>query len=251
MKILFAGPSLYGRIDGGRIDGFPSISVRAPAAQGDIARAVLEGAGAIGLVDGRFEDVAAPWHKEILFALASGVRVLGAASMGALRAAECAAFGMVPVGSIAARYLSGSLVNDGAVAQSHGPAELDFIPVSEALVNIEATLAALRRADLLRAPDADRLFEAARTIFFKSRSLERIVASAGIADPEHGLDLLRRHFVDIKRADALALVEALAALPEGRQAAPAWPFEEPRLWRSLLARLDHERAEAAAAAPMR
>ena len=121
----------------------PLFVCRGPARQGDIARAALEGASAIGLVDGLYEDVAAPWHKEILFALAQGVTVLGGASIGALRAAECAAFGMIGVGDIFESYVSGARVDDSDVAQLHAPAELDYAPLTEALVNVEATLAAL------------------------------------------------------------------------------------------------------------
>jgi hypothetical protein len=61
LKALFAGPSLYGDIVGGRIAAAPGIVCCGPAAQGDVAAAVLDGATAIALVDGRCEDVAAPW----------------------------------------------------------------------------------------------------------------------------------------------------------------------------------------------
>ena len=63
----------------------------------------------IGLVDGRYEDIAAVWHKEILYAIEQGALVFGAASMGALRAAECADFGMIGVGAVFERYRSGEL----------------------------------------------------------------------------------------------------------------------------------------------
>jgi len=54
----------------------------------------------IGIVDGNFETVATVWHKEILWAMAQGIHVYGAASIGALRAAELAEFGMKGVGAI-------------------------------------------------------------------------------------------------------------------------------------------------------
>ena len=96
MKVLFAGPSVYG-LD---LD-LSGIVLRHPAKQGDVIAAVRDGATAIGLVDGYFGGAAAVWHKEILYALSLGVRVLGASSMGALRAAECAAYGMEPIGEVA------------------------------------------------------------------------------------------------------------------------------------------------------
>ena len=126
MKILFAGPSLFGQdFDRSGID------LRPPARQGDIHRAVLDGAEAIGLIDGVFGFVPSVWHKEILFALQQGVRVLGGGSLGALRAAECARFGMEAVGAIANAYASGVRYEDADVCLSHAPAEMDFMPLSE------------------------------------------------------------------------------------------------------------------------
>jgi hypothetical protein len=163
MKVLFAGPSLAGthyvpgpacRTDA---EGGTGLHSRGPAAQGDIGRAVLQGASAIGLIDGRFEDMASVWHKEILFALSRGVTVLGAASMGALRAAECAAFGMIGIGSIFERYRSGELDDDAAVAQVHAPRELGYAPLSEALVNVEATVDELHRLKLIDLDEKHRL----------------------------------------------------------------------------------------------
>ena len=128
-----------------------AFELRGPAAYGDVARAVIDGATAIGIVDGRFEDTRAVWHKEILFALSEGVAVAGAASMGALRAAECAAFGMIGIGDVYRRYVSGEFDDDGDVAQLHGPAELGFLALSEPLANIVATLEALEAESLISA----------------------------------------------------------------------------------------------------
>ena len=120
-----------------------------PAKQGDIARALRTyEPEAIGLIDGFFEQVPAVWHKEILWALQERVAVLGASSMGALRAAELQQFGMVGIGKIFRAYSSGSFPpfddlrfeDDDEVAVVHGPPELNYVG-SVALVDIRATLA--------------------------------------------------------------------------------------------------------------
>ena len=134
--VVFVGPSLAAEA---AAELFP-VSYRSPAAQGDILKAVRDGARAIGLIDGYFEGVPAVWHKEILFALSSGVHVFGAASMGALRAAELAPFGMCGVGQIFAWYRDGVIDADDEVALIHGPAETSFVSLSEPLVNVRATL---------------------------------------------------------------------------------------------------------------
>ena len=208
MKVLFIGPSLSG-IDAD----YSGLEVRDPAKQGDIALAVLDGATAIGLVDGYFDAVAAPWHKEILYALSSGVAMLGASSMGALRAAECAAFGMRPVGVIAEAYASGALDDDAAVALSHGPGELGYPPVTEPLVDVEPSLRRLRELALLSADEHDLILNKARQIHFKDRTDEAMFAEA-----PHILAAYRQHRIGQKAEDALALVAALKACPDSRSA---------------------------------
>lgn len=219
MRVLFVGPSLYGETPD-----LTGLTVRAPARQGDIAQAVLDGAGAIGLVDGFFDAVAAPWHKEILFALGRGVTMLGASSMGALRAAECAAFGMLPVGEIAEQYLSGALDDDAAVAISHGPEELGYPPLTEPLVNVKPTLDRLRDLRLISEPEQARIWQRAHRLYFKDRSIEALLP------PEERPEVLaayRAHKVNRKAKDALQLVSALKtcrAQPTAHAAEPEPSF---------------------------
>ncbi|OEO32408.1 hypothetical protein VW23_011330 [Devosia insulae DS-56] len=63
--MLFVGPSLYGETPD-----LTGITVRPPAKQGDIARSVLDGAVAIGLLAGYFAAVASPPPTDSIFALA-------------------------------------------------------------------------------------------------------------------------------------------------------------------------------------
>jgi hypothetical protein len=97
-----------------------------PARCGDILRARRLEPRVIAVVDGLFGTTAAVWHKEILLALEDGRAVFGAASMGALRAAELAAFGMIGVGAIFEAYRDGRYTDDDEVAVAHGPATEGF-----------------------------------------------------------------------------------------------------------------------------
>lgn len=241
MKVLFAGPSLHGLRASDQLQKqFASLEWRGPAAQGDIARAVVEGASAIGLVDGRYEDIAAVWHKEILYAISEGVTVLGGASMGALRAAECADFGMLGVGAVFDRYRSGELEDDAAVAQLHAPEELDYAPVTEALVNVEATIGRFGKLLAISEDEAGRLDAAARRLFFKERTWSRIIREAGLQDGARGKrlgELVRCCKVDVKREDALTLAGFLAWLEPMRGVGPSeWTLRETSTWRLTLDR---------------
>lgn len=227
MKVLFAGPSLWG-VSYDRT----GLDVRPPARQGDIHRAVVEGAEAIGLIDGVFGFVPSVWHKEILFALKSGVRVMGAASLGALRAAECAPFGMEVIGAIATSYFDGSRIEDADVCLVHAPGELDFMPLTEPLVDVEATVEAMRQAKLVRAGEAEALLAAARSIYFADRTIEALTLTAGL--PELA-SRYREARVGAKSADALLLVEHLRAAPSEKMPAPSWELVSSDPWRHYLA----------------
>ena len=207
MKVLFAGPTLYGST----LSIPDSIQLRGPAAHGDIARAVGEGARVIGLVDGVYENVSAIWHKEILFALNMGVAVLGGASIGALRAAECDSFGMIGVGEIYRQYASGALVDDADVALLHGPAELNYLPVSLSLVNCVATIDHCAHTQLIAEDEVASLHDAARSLFFKDRTWDRLLdLTAFTAARKTELkNIFKQHYVDQKKNDAEMLIDLM------------------------------------------
>ncbi len=149
-----------------------------PVRQGDVYRLVRDRRPAvIGIIDGYFHQVPSVWHKEILWALDQGVHVAGAASMGALRAAELHVFGMRGVGRIFEAFRDGVLDADDEVAVVHAPAELGFMPVSEALVDIRATVDAAVAAGVLRPADGSALIGRARALFYAERSWDALARS--------------------------------------------------------------------------
>lgn len=232
--VVFAGPSLAG------VAPPPGIDLRGPAMAGDLYLAARAGARVIGLVDGLFEDRPAPWHTEILWALGQGVRVFGAASLGALRAADCAAFGMEGIGEIHALYASGALEDDHAVALVHAPAELGHAPLTEALVNVRATLAAAETAGILSGPAAGRLLALADALHFKELTWPRLTAAAGAAGLGGEAAALGAWLptgrVDLKRRDALALLDAVAVAAADPGGGPriAFDFADSRHWRQAM-----------------
>lgn len=224
------------------------IEIRPPAQCGDIARAAADGAVAIGLADGLFETTASPWHKEILWAMSRGVRVYGAASMGALRAAEMHQHGMIGVGRIFAMYRDGRLVDDDEVAISHGPAEAGYPAVSEAMVNIRATLALARRRDVIDAMHERRLLAIAKALFFKDRGYAQLLAAARrLRLPGAMLRRLAAWLPhnrrDIKREDALLLLRRVSQDARRSVPSPRPGFVATTFWDALARRLDLPRSQ--------
>jgi hypothetical protein len=100
----------------------PGAIYRAPAKQGDIVTDVVNlEPDRIILIDGNFDANLSVWHKEIVYALQyPGVKaVYGAASMGALRAAELDWLGMVGIGRVYEWYRAGITEDDSEVALSY------------------------------------------------------------------------------------------------------------------------------------
>jgi len=227
--IVFAGPSLTAP----ETSRWPEVDFKAPARQGDVYLATLEKPAAIGVIDGYFEGVPAVWHKEILWALTQGIPVLGASSMGALRAAELDMFGMVGVGEIYKAYQRLEYTDDDEVALLHGPAELGYPVISLAMVNLRATMQAAVKAGILEAQTAAKVVSTGKSQHYKSRTWDRVLDAALPDAADHVADTLRDwirdNAVDQKREDACALLDLMVHAPLHRPDA-GFHFEKTDLW---------------------
>ncbi len=205
--VVFLGPSLDRRA---ALAVLPA-DYRPPAARGDITRAVSDGAEVIGLIDGVFFQESSVGHREILAALSAGVRVVGASSMGALRAAELHTLGMEGVGEVFRMYRDGVLVSDDEVALAFDPES--FIALSEPLVNIRATLRRAEDEGVIDSRTGEILFITASSLYYPDRTYPRVVREVEReADPV----LLARFArwvetgaVDLKRKDAVLALERI------------------------------------------
>lgn len=240
MTIVFVGPTLPA--DEARAL-LPSAEIRPPVAFGDVLRLAQQRKrpARLAIIDGYFERMAAVWHKEIVFALERGIEVWGAASMGALRAAELSSVGMIGVGEIYKAFARGELIADDEVAVAHLPAEHGYGPVSDALVNLREGIAL---APGLTASTRAALIELARKRFYRERSWAMLIADAHAAGlPEKQLDRLAAWpKPDRKADDARMLLRKLA------RAAPRRParIATPRTWAfgRLVAIVDQKRSRA-------
>ncbi|MCO6009942.1 TfuA-like protein [Actinoallomurus purpureus] len=217
-RYLFVGPSLPDAADLLTMD---DITVLPPVEAGDLLRLAPRQGDVVGIIDGYFHHTRAVRHKEILTLLDAGVQVLGAAGMGALRAAELDTFGMRGVGRIYRDYRQGRLTADDEVALSHGPTEERYRPISEPLVNIRATLHLCLQEGVLDESTAGQLVADLSRRPYRMRSypeLIRLAREAGM--PEASVQALQHlsatRAVNLQRDDALLLVQTLRTLEDGQ-----------------------------------
>jgi hypothetical protein len=203
--IVFLGPSL----DLTAAEKILSAEYRPPAKRGDLLAAVHDGATIIGLIDGVFHQESAVAHREILTAIKKGVRVVGASSMGALRAAEMDTLGMVGIGEIYRMYKSGQLESDDEVALVFDPSS--GLALSEPLINIRFTLKRARVEGIINAADHNALLASARSVFYPQRTYRTIVSQTNdtvdTKTQERFLVWVETGQCDQKRKDAVAALE--------------------------------------------
>lgn len=201
--VVFLGPSL----PESRARAIVDVEILPPAKRGDLLRAAEQGAEIICLIDGVFFQDCSVAHREVLRALDGGCRVLGASSMGALRASELDVYGMEGVGEIYRLYKSGELISDDEVALIFDP--INFEPMSEPLVNIRHNLRVALEMGAIDATVHDRLFQAAVALYFPDRTYERIIEDAGLFEQERTRfrSFLARDKRDLKMEDATRAME--------------------------------------------
>ena len=132
----------------------------------------------------------------------------GAASMGALRAAECARFGMKGVGRVFELYRDGVITRDDEVAVAYDPDSGHA--VSESLVGIRIGLDSAVLAGLVDPRTAGDVLDEVSTWPWRDRLLPRVARLAG-GDPAASAELLAHlEATNVKASDAEAVLRLVA-----------------------------------------
>jgi hypothetical protein len=228
---VYAGPTITAK----RIhEILPAAVVHPPIRHGDLSRLDPSPSDRVLIIDGLWHQVAPVRHKEILEVLARGAAVVGAASMGALRAAELHTYGMAGVGWVYEAYRDGTIDADDEVAVIQTP---DGQPLSEALINIRAAAQVAHQAGVLTSTEAARLLAEARNLPYPQRRWEaigRTTERAGLGEAFGRFDAWRRHHpCDVKRRDA---EQALTLLAQGELPPPDTNEWRCRPWRTSFVR---------------
>jgi hypothetical protein len=232
---VFLGPSL----DLATAQSILPANYYPPVRMGDIYRLLTTGVHLIVIIDGVFHASAPVWPREILAALQAGITVIGASSMGALRAVELAPYGMIGYGTVFQWYAQGRIAGDDEVALLHARADQGYCGVSEALVNMRYNLERACQAGILSCDACADLLAWLKGLFYGHRTYDALLASPPFARLPQAMQQALRTFLlthceDLKRQDAVQTLTLCATAGEQLGAlAHVSRTPEPRLERPV------------------
>jgi hypothetical protein len=199
--IVFFGPS----ITAPEVSGLVVATHAPPVRRGDLA-ALDDDYEVIVILDGEFGQNLSVSPKEILAVLGRGRTVIGASSMGALRASELDRYGMIGVGWVYDRFRTSAVRNDADVALVYSP--FDCKPMTVPMVDLEYWLEMACAAGLIGRSERAGLLKAARSIFFADRTTDRLMEALRGTVGGDTLDALLAHsggaIPSVKSIDAVA-----------------------------------------------
>ncbi len=201
--VVYLGPTLPREVVAAAL---PGADIRPPVRRGDLHRDRMLRYSLFVLIDGVFFQDEAVSLREVIDILEDGAVVLGASSMGALRAAELWPAGMQGVGGVYRLYRRGALVADDEVAVVFDP-ERPHPPMTVALVDVRWSLRRAVRRGSLERRTAEMLVARAVALPYAERTWQAIAGSS--VAPE----LLAEIAGDsLKARDALALTGRVRGL---------------------------------------
>ncbi len=209
--IIFVGPSL----DLQKARKLFDADYRPPAKKGDLI-SLLSGSGdtnllIVGLIDGLFLQDYPPTPIEVYQLLKRrNSLVLGAASIGALRAVELEKYGMIGIGKIFELYKLRKFTADDEVAVTFNEETRDL--QSEAMIDIRYNLLIAFKKGIIDEDTRRTTVKVAKSMYFPDRSYVNIINETEKRFPhlsEHMISLrsfvsMNRH--SLKEKDAIRLI---------------------------------------------
>jgi len=187
---------------------------RRPACQGDLmSDAVQVQPDRILLIDGQFAQNLSVWHKEVIFCLTRGIKVYGASSMGALRAADLWRQGMIGCGKIVDWYRTGVTEDDAEVALLYleNPPGT-FVPLSVPQINVRATLAQYQEILQFLPEHIEQLLVASNELGWRHRTRSALIEAWEEIIGVETCEFLVNNLIDQKYLDACELLRTFRTL---------------------------------------
>ncbi|HET6208145.1 MAG TPA: TfuA-like protein [Terracidiphilus sp.] len=227
--IIFAGPSISHQ----ELAALTTADLAPPIRRGDIDR--FADYGMFVIIDGEFGQSLSVSPKEILGLLRAGKTVIGASSMGALRASELDGCGMIGVGWVYEHFASAAVRRDDDVALAYSP--LDLCSVTVPVIEIEYWTTLLLERNLISAKDKKEICQVTRKIFYAERTESRLTRELERTIGASRFKELLKHtsgtFPDIKHIDALRAVRLHRSFCDSSTSTEQ-PFKERNKWNQKI-----------------
>lgn len=173
LPVIFLGPSVSREKARNILDA----DYRPPAKKGDLLRlasSMKNDVKMVGLVDGLFLQDYPPTPIEVYqLATKKKILVVGAASLGALRAVELEKFGMIGIGKIFELYKTGKIDGDDEVAVTFE--EGQHVLQSEAMIDIRFNLFIARKKGIIDESTKRAIAKVAKNVYFPYRNYSDIL----------------------------------------------------------------------------
>jgi TfuA protein len=170
--IIFLGPSLSRE----KAKDILEADYRPPAKKGDLLRLadLTKDITMVGLVDGFFLQDYPPTPIEVYqLATKKNMLLVGAASLGALRAVELEKFGMIGIGKIFELYKTGKIDADDEVAVTFEEGRHTL--QSEAMIDIRFNLFIAKRKGIIDERTKREITKVAKNVYFPFRNYTDIL----------------------------------------------------------------------------
>jgi hypothetical protein len=170
--VIFLGPSLTRQ----KAKNILEADYRPPAKKGDLLRLadLTKDIAMVGLVDGFFLQDYPPTPIEVYqLATKKNILLVGAASLGALRAVELEKFGMIGIGKIFELYKTGKIDGDDEVAVTFEEGRHTL--QSEAMIDIRFNLFIARRKGIIDENTKRQITKVAKNVYFPFRNYADIL----------------------------------------------------------------------------
>ncbi len=181
--LVFVGPTLPAN-EVHRL--LPGAELRPPIRRHDLHMARMLRYSVFVIIDGVFAQTDAISPREVVDVLQDGALVFGAASMGALRAVDCAPVGAIGTGSIYRLFRRGVLDREDEVAVTFVP-ERPFPALTLAMAAVRLTLNRAVRQNKMSRESAIEFAHAGQKLHYQERTWGAIFASASCPTPNTDL----------------------------------------------------------------
>ena len=167
----------------------------------------------VGLIDGLFLQDYPPTPIEVFQLLSNkNFRVVGGASIGALRAVELEKFGMVGIGKVFELFKSGTTNADDEVAVTFHPGDGVSIQ-SEAMIDIRFNLFIAHKKNIITKRTKHIIAKTAKSIYFPYRNYSNVIEETRTKFPELSRELdsfssyINHHRLSLKEIDAIKVIK--------------------------------------------